>query len=190
MKIETEVLTPAHWPDVEALFGDNGACGGCWCMSWRVEKGERWEDLKGPKAKARFKQLVSSGEARGILAYVDGEPVGWAAMGPRRDFPRLDRAPSFECDDADRVWSMPCFFVKAGHRGRGVAEALMKAAMTEMRRRKVRIVEGYPVRPKNVGSKIPAAFAWTGPRALFDAAGFVVVGNEGGGKERVRKKLS
>ena len=31
-------------------------------MSWRVEKGERWEDLKGAKAKARFKKLVVPGD--------------------------------------------------------------------------------------------------------------------------------
>ena len=53
MKIETKELTPKLWPDFERLFGANGACGGCWCMSWRIEKGEKWEEVKGACAKKR-----------------------------------------------------------------------------------------------------------------------------------------
>jgi hypothetical protein len=54
------VLTPALWPALEQLFGPNGACGGCWCMWWRIEKGERYEgkqryrkDLGGPSRRRR-----------------------------------------------------------------------------------------------------------------------------------------
>ena len=25
-------LTPDRWDDFETLFGERGACGGCWCM--------------------------------------------------------------------------------------------------------------------------------------------------------------
>jgi len=125
-------LTPELWPALEALFGSNGACGGCWCMSWRVEEGERWDDLKGPRAKRRMKALVLAGEAHGVLAFDGDEPVGWCAYGPRRDFARLDRAPSLACDDADDVWSLPCFFVRRGWRGEGVATALLGGALREL----------------------------------------------------------
>ena len=52
----------------------------------------------------------------------------------------------------------------------------------------IEIAEGYPVKPRS-DAPIPAAFAWTGTRSLFDAAGFRVTGNEGGAKERMRKTL-
>src|SRR5438045_2175455 len=135
MKIVIRELTPSRWADFEALFGSaNGVCGGCWCMFWRLEDGERYADLKGAKAKARMKTLILSGDARGVLAYAGDEVVGWLSYGPRRNYPRLDRAPSLACDDADRVWSLPCFFVKAGFRGEGVARALLGHAVKSLKK--------------------------------------------------------
>src|SRR4051812_33944445 len=114
MKIVTRELTPARWPDFEALFESaNGVCGGCWCMFWRLNEGERYGDIKGPRARRRMRALIASGKARGVLAYAGKEAVGWLSYGPRREYPKLDRAPSLRCDDADSVWSLPCFFVKA-----------------------------------------------------------------------------
>jgi predicted GNAT family acetyltransferase len=158
-------------------------------MFWRLEQGERFDEIKGPKAKRRMKALVESGKARGILAFDGDEPIGWCALGRRTDFAKLNRAPSLRCDDAEQVWSLPCFFVKNGYRGKGVAKALLQAALAVLRRSEVETVEAYPVRPKVAGQKIPPAFAWTGTRALFDPLGFQVVGNEEGGKQRMRKKL-
>jgi GNAT superfamily N-acetyltransferase len=185
-KIETRELTPALWPDLEALFGGNGACGGCWCMHWRQERGEDWAKLKGAINKRRFRALVRAGRAHGVLAYLDGVPVGWAAFDRRRDLAKLDRAPSLACDDAEQVWSLPCFFVKAGYRKRGVASALLAAAVKAVRRRRGAVIEAYPVRAGRFGKAIPAAFAWTGTIPMFETAGFEAVGPRDGGKQRMR----
>ncbi len=75
MKIITKELTPERWEDLELLFGERGACGGCWCMSWRIAKGEKWDDIKGKKAKSRQKKLVKDKKSFGILAYVNGEVI-------------------------------------------------------------------------------------------------------------------
>jgi GNAT superfamily N-acetyltransferase len=186
---ECRELTPELWADVERLFGKNGAVGGCWCMSWRVEKGDSWDALKGPVAKRRFKALVTGGKAFGVLAYDQDEPIGWASYGPRRDYAKLDRAPSLACEDADEVWSVPCFFVKKEYRARGVAASLLAYAETAMRSRGARILEGYPVKPAKDGKPSPAAFAWTGTLSLFEARGFAAAGNRDGGKIRMRKAL-
>lgn len=185
-KIETRELTPELWVDLEALFGANGACGGCWCMYWRQERGEDWSKLKGAANKRRFRSLVERGRAHGILAYIDGEPVGWASFERRRDLVKLDRAPSLACDDADKVWSLPCFFVKAGYRKLGVASALVTAATKAVRRRRGTVIEAYPVRAEKFGKAIPAAFAWTGTFSMFEAADFEAVGPRDGGKQRMR----
>src|SRR5574341_208588 len=116
MALEFLDLSPRLWPALERLFGKNGACGGCWCMWWRLEKGERWPEVKGAPARRRLRALVRAGRANGVLAFEGGEPVGWCAYQRRVDLPRLDRAPSLACRDAERVWSLPCFFVKAGWR--------------------------------------------------------------------------
>jgi predicted GNAT family acetyltransferase len=191
VKPRVEPLGPARWADVEKLFGEKGACAGCWCMFWRLEKGERFDDVKGAIAKRRFKALVASGKAQGLLAFDEsGEPVGWLALGPRRDFAKLDRAPSLACDDADQVHSLPCFFIKSGARGQGVATALLNAAVLALKKAGARVVEGYPVKPTRPGGKIPAAFAYTGTLPLFEKAGFTLAAGKPTGKQRMRLSLA
>lgn len=155
-------------------------------MYWRQRKGEKWDAVKGQENRGRFEALVCSGHAHGALAYVEGEPVGWVSFDRRTDFDKLDRAPSFRCVDADVVWSIPCFFIKAGFRGKGVASALLAFAVACLKKRGATIIEGYPVKPAKDGAPSPAAFAWTGTRALFAKHGFKLVGNRDGGKQRVR----
>jgi GNAT superfamily N-acetyltransferase len=186
-KLVVRDLAPASWPALEDLFGPRGACGGCWCMYWRLQKGERWEDLKGAPAKRKFKALVTSGRARGAIAFVGKEPVGWIAYGPRRDFPRLERARTLACDDAQRVWSLPCFYIKPGWRDRGVASALLAHALAALGKAGAVVAEGYPVNLKP-GQRLPNAFAWTGTRALFARAGFELAGPGSSSKVRMRRR--
>ncbi len=186
-ELTTRDLTPDLWPALERLFGKNGACGGCWCMSWRIEKGERWEDVKGAEAKRRLKALVKKGKVLGVLAFDGDEPVGWCTYGPRSDFARLDRARTLACDDAEKVWSIPCFFVRKEWQGKGVASVLLERAVAEARRRGAKIAEGYPVKLRVKDKKLPAAFAWTGTPSLFAKRGFEVVGNPEAAKLRVRR---
>jgi GNAT superfamily N-acetyltransferase len=207
-RIETRELTPELWPALETLFGKNGACGGCWCMAWRVKKGEDWQAIQGPTAKRRFKRLVTLGEAHGVLALArsadgddgpgDGDddgpgagplqPVGWCSYGPRTDFPRLERARTLACDDVERVWSLPCFYIKRGWRGRGVATALLKHALRSLKARGVIVAEGYPAKPSASGAKTPDTFAWTGTRRLFEACGFELAGDPNTSKLRMRRR--
>ncbi len=181
-------LTPALWPAMEELFGKRGACGGCWCIYWRLKKGERWEDLKGARAKERMKALVRRHKALGALAFAGDEPVGWCAYGPRRDFVRLDRTRTLACSDAERVWSLPCFFIKPGWRRKGVATALLRHAVKSLRQRGAEIAEGYPVNLKHADQPYPNAFAWTGTRSLFQSVGFNLAGSSKSSKVRMRRR--
>jgi GNAT superfamily N-acetyltransferase len=183
--ITTRELTPKLWPALEELFGPNGACGGCWCMFWRLEQGERYADVKGPKAKRRFKALVAKGKAHGILAFDGSLPVGWCAFERRVDLPRLDRAPSLRVDDAERVWSLPCFYVKAGWRGKGVATALVAAAEKALAKRGAEIAEAYPTR---ASAGTAAAWIYTGVPSMFEARGFARADEKTKGKQRWRKR--
>jgi GNAT superfamily N-acetyltransferase len=181
-------LTPDLWPQVERLFGKNGACGGCWCQAWRIEKGERWKDIQGTAAKERLRKGILNGTVHGILAF-DGEtPVGWCTFGPRDSFPRLNRARTLQCNDSASVWSIPCFFVLRGYRGKSVAKAMLDHALKVMKKRRVETAEGYPSKPGKDGRYI-AAFSWTGTLSLFEKAGFTLTGNPEGNKIRMRKRL-
>ncbi|HEX2889635.1 GNAT family N-acetyltransferase [Vineibacter terrae] len=188
MKIACRELTPGLWPDLERLFGPRGASAGCWCMFWRLEKGEKWPDVQGAPNKRRFRKLVRDGKVHGALAYAGDEPVGWVSFDRRVDFGKLDRAPSLACDDAERVWSVPCFFVKPGWRGKGVADALLAFAVKTLKRYGAEIVEGYPVKTDG-DKKAPAAFVYTGLEPMFAKAGFTSAARRERGKQRVRLAL-
>src|SRR6185437_5087682 len=90
-QLKFQPLTPERWGDLESLFGARGACGGCWCMLWRLKRSE-FEKQKGDKNKAALKAVVDSGEAPGILAYANGGAIGWCAVAPRETYPALDRS--------------------------------------------------------------------------------------------------
>jgi GNAT superfamily N-acetyltransferase len=188
LAVATRDLSPALWPQVVTLFGENGACGGCWCQAWRIEKGERWEDVKGAVAKRRLRKGILGGSVQAVLAFEGEVPIGWCTFGPRDSFPRLNRAPSLKCDDSNRVWSLPCFFVARRYRGKGVAKAMLAHALRSMKRQGAEIAEGYPSKPSRGGRYI-AAFAWTGTLSLFEKAGFVAAYARDGAKRRMRKVL-
>lgn len=79
MNIKFEELKLEYWSALEELFGENGACGECWCQWWRVERGGRlWEETKGKRARMQMKKLVETGKAQGILSFDDKSLSGGA----------------------------------------------------------------------------------------------------------------
>jgi GNAT superfamily N-acetyltransferase len=169
LELEFEPLTPDRWPDVVKLFGPRGACAGCWCMVWRRSRAD-WERGKGSGNRAAFQRVVRKGPPPGILAYVDGEPVGWCAVASREVYVQLERSRVLRRIDAEPVWSVSCIFVTRRYRRRGVSVALLRAAGKFAASHGAHVVEGYPVEPYS--GKMPDAFAWTGTVAAFRAAGY------------------
>ncbi len=170
-----EELHLGLWPDVERLFGLKGACAGCWCMWWRIENSKKWNETKGTRAKEGLRNLVQSGKAHGVLAFVGNEAVGWCAFGPRWDFPRLETVRAYRRDDVDDVWSVVCFFVHRRWRGRGLSRGLLNAAVDAMRKRGVKTVEAYPATTTKDGRRANPSMTYTGPLKIFEELGFRTV---------------
>ncbi len=161
------------WPNLERLFGSNGACGGCWCMWWRVPRGGKlWAESKGAKNREAFHQLVEQGAVQGILAFSGKQPVGWCSFGPRSAFPRLERVKALKRDWSEQTWSINCFYVPRAWRGSGIAKRLVEEATRVAFQSGASEVEGYPVMPAESGAALPAVFAWTGVPALFESNGY------------------
>jgi GNAT superfamily N-acetyltransferase len=120
-----------------------------------------------------MKAIVDSGIIPGILAYSDLEPVGWCSVAPREDYPVLARSRILKPVDEQPVWSIVCFFVARQQRRKGLTVGLLKAAVEHARSRGAKIIEGYPVEPRD--GKAPDVFVFTGLSAAFKQAGFIEV---------------
>ena len=86
----------------------------------------------------------------GLLAYDGDRPVGWLATGPRSRYPRAigPRATILKGRDPsedDDVWLLPCFFVRVGHRRKGVTAALVAAAVEQAGAYGATAIEGFPI---------------------------------------------
>ena len=142
-------------------------------MSWRVPKhGKLWQNATGEPNRRAMKKLVESGQAHGVLAFDSRQPVGWCAFGRRTDFPRTEAIKAYRRDDIEKVWSINCFFIAKGYRNQGLSVLLADAAVKAIKRYKGKIIEAYPVPLTKGGNKLPAAFAYTGPEAVFQKLGF------------------
>jgi GNAT superfamily N-acetyltransferase len=168
-RMEFHPLTVGRWPDLEKLFGARGAYGGCWCMYWRLTRAE-FARGQGDGNRRALKRIVESGRVPGILAYSGGEPVGWCSVAPREDYPSLERSPVLKRLDDKPVWSITCFYIARGHRGQGVTEALIRAAVAYVKRRAGKIVEAYPTRPR--GRTLAPVSNYQGVPAMFKRVGF------------------
>lgn len=158
-----------RWADFEALLGERGGCGGCWCMLWRLSH-KAFEARKGEANRSAMRALFESGAEPGLLAYHGAEPVGWCSLAPRAAFARLETSRVLKPLDERPVWSVSCFYIHKSHRGRGISVALLRFATDFVRRHGGEILEGYPIDPAK--KPYPAAYAWTGLAAAFRAAGF------------------
>ena len=161
-------LTAARWPDFEALFGTNGACGGCWCMYWRLSS-RTFAQQKGTGNQAAFKALVEGGQKTGVLAYAGKEAVGWIALEPRAAYPRLEGSRILFPVDERPAWAVSCFFIKRGFRNQGVSAQLLDAAVAYAAKQGAKVIEGFPVDKRD---RTADAFVFTGLASTFRKCGF------------------
>jgi len=170
-------LTPRRLPDLAALFGQGGDPKWCWCAYFRV-RGMNWSNSTAAANRAVLTAAARAGATRGrapgLVAYHDGEAVGWVGLSPREDYERLEHSTLLARVDAKPVWSIVCFVVGRRARGQGgVAAALLAAAVDYARDHGATMLEAYPV--DTAGGRVPAANVYHGTLSMFERAGFRVV---------------
>ncbi|GAA2923424.1 GNAT family N-acetyltransferase [Microbacterium luteolum] len=164
-----EVRPATVFDDVATLLGPKKPTSNvCFCLSYRIGSKENVA-LKGTARADRVRELCHQDPPPGVIAYLDDEPVGWAAVHPRRDtsFARNRLIPHI--DDLD-VWSLWCLRVRPGHRKQGISHALIEGSVAYAKKRGAPAIEGYPV--DNRGEKVNLTMAYVGTRRLFEDAGF------------------
>ncbi len=182
-------LTPSRFGDLAALFEQGGDPKWCWCMWWRVA-GADWTNTTAAANREGLRALAARRQRPGLVAYRQGEAVGWVSLGPRTDFGRLERSRTIPRVDDEPVWAIVCFVVGRRARRAGVAGELLDAAIGHARKRGAAALEAYPIDPGN--RRVPASAGYTGTLAMFRRAGFEVVApttSRSGGVPRVVVRL-
>jgi GNAT superfamily N-acetyltransferase len=175
----------ARCGDIEAVLGKRGDPARCQCQRYRMQPGESWASVGVKELNLRMRMQTDCGhpdssKTSGLVAHLDGEPVGWCALGPRTAYPRLllkTRVPwdgRSEVKSDDRIWAVTCFVTRTGFRRQGISRALAKAAVGFARRHGAVALEGYPM-ITNAGQGIMPVELHVGIRSVFAEAGFVEV---------------
>ena len=167
--LQFKPVPTTEWPDMQRLFGPNGADGGCWCMWWRIKRSE-FDRMHGEENRRAMEAIIRSGEVPGLLAYLENEPIGWCSVAPREAFPVLDRSPVLKRVDNQPAWAIVCFYIARQYRRSGLTGLLIEAALEYARANGANIVEAYPVDPET--RKVDPGAAFTGLIGTFRKAGF------------------
>lgn len=189
MHVDVRPASPDRLGDLLGLFGPGGAYSNCWC-TWWILSAREFDEATPAARRAVLTGLVEEGGEPGLLAYRDGEAVGWCALGPRSRYARMmsPRSRVFRpVDDDPDQWVVNCFFIRRDVRGGGVSRALLSAAVDVARERGASRLDAYPVdtddRP---GAR--ASDLYTGVLSSFLSAGFEEVARPGG-RPLVRYRL-
>ena len=175
----------ASWDDLRAVFGTRGAAATCWCQRYKLRPRESFGSFPAEERAHRLRAQTDCGHREsdttsGLVAYLGGEPAGWCAVEPRTAYSgllRVFRVPwegRSEDKADDSVWALTCVFARPGFRRRGIAHALVRAAVDFARERGARALEGYPMLT-TPGGEIAWDEIHVGSRGMFEAAGFVEV---------------
>jgi GNAT superfamily N-acetyltransferase len=173
--VETEVgrlvvspLERHRFADLETVMGERGVARRCFCMYWRRPDGGHPEERDN---RDRFADIAAEGPPPGLIGYIDDEPVGWVQVGPRADFPTLERSRLLKPVDEVEPWTINCFVVRTGRRSRGIGRGLLAAAIAYARSQGARVLEAYPVD----GERSSVVDYFTGTLGMFDEHGFAEV---------------
>ncbi|MGN6605665.1 MAG: GNAT family N-acetyltransferase [Jatrophihabitans sp.] len=174
MTITVRPVDESSFADVQAVFGDRGQAARCQCQGYRLNwYAQRSDDVEGRREMLRDQVA----EGLGLIAHLDGEPVGWCAMAPRTDYAYL-RQTTWKGRSEDRsddsIWAVTCFVTRPGYRRQGVSTALAAATPGHARDRGARAVEAYPMRPAP-GKEVTWGELHVGALSAFLAAGYRIV---------------
>lgn len=188
-EVTVEPVGAASWEALTTVFGTKGDPAGCWCQWFKLRRPE-WDGTTSEHKAGLLHEQLGAGSP-GVIARIGGEPVGWAAVEPYSAYPALARSPITRRrpEDPAEPWAVTCFVVRAEYRKRGVARALLRAAVEHARAQGATIVEGYPVDPE-VRPSLSSAERYHGTVSLFRDAGFEVVRRPSATRAIMRRELS
>ena len=147
--------------------GGNGIYGGCWCISYHPECGQRHLNYRDVK-----RERVSTGRAHAALV-VDssGRAQGWCQFGSPDELSNIKHKRAYDKDPPPVPdWRITCIFVDKGHRGRGISRLALDGALHEIVRAGGGLVEA--ISEVTVGRAAQGRFLFSATVELLEEFGF------------------
>jgi GNAT superfamily N-acetyltransferase len=183
--VETHPVTSDRWGDLVDLFERKGPRGGipipgnCWCVYWQGgHQGAR------AQRKSDMESCIEAGRVPGLLAYLNGRPVGWVAVAPRKELVRLERSRQYGPSPGDHdVFAITCFYVDRTVRGQGISSMLLDAAIEYARSSGATAVDAFPkvdVAAHALDNRrAEENYSWMGRREQYHKRGFTTIREPG-----------
>jgi GNAT superfamily N-acetyltransferase len=174
MAITVQPVGAELFDDLQTIFGTRGQPARCQCQGYRMGwYAQHSDDVDGRRELLRDQVA----EGHGLIAQLDGEPVGWCSMAPRSDYGYLRKTTwtgRHEDRDDPGIWAVTCFVTRAGFRHQGVSRALAAGTVDLARDADARAVEAYPMKPAP-GKEVTWGEMHVGSLNSFLAAGYRLV---------------
>jgi GNAT superfamily N-acetyltransferase len=163
-----EPLSTVTWDAfAELVERNNGVFGGCWCIGYHPECGQRGishHDVK--------QERVRTDRAHAALVFdEEGLAQGWCQYGDPEELSAIKHGREYRKDPpALPDWRITCIFVDKRHRGRGVARAALEGALALIADAGGGLVEAIP--EVTAGREAPGRFLFSATVELFEEYGF------------------
>jgi GNAT superfamily N-acetyltransferase len=178
LELGFEPLGAANVAELCLLFERCGS--GCYCQYWHFtgDKNAWLERLAfgvAENAEALRARSLAPGLAGVVARRPDSRVLGWMKLEPAAVLGKIYEQRPYRAlpllgANAPGVWAVGCFLVDPEFRRRGVARGLLATGIELARAAGARRIDAFPRRAFGVGDEE----LWTGPLALFEAAGFGV----------------
>ncbi len=151
----------------ELVERNNGIFGGCWCIGYHPECGQRELNYRAVK-EAR----VREGRAHAALVFdASGTAQGWCQYGSPEELPGIKHRREYDKDAPPRPdWRITCFYVDKKHRGQGIARVALEGALDQIAEAGGGLVEA--ITEVTAGREAPGRFLFSATVELFEQYGF------------------
>lgn len=163
--------TAERFDDLTAVLGDKGGPGACWCMWWRLTNAAH-KQADAEQRRDVMRERFAASPPPGVFGYLGARPVGWCAVAPRDEYPRMQLSPTFGPVDDAPSWAVSCLFIHRTARRRGVGTVLVDAGVRMAMAYGARAVDAIPV-DSDGGRHAPDLY--TGTPSMFEPLGFTEI---------------
>ena len=150
----------------ELVERNNGVYGGCWCIAHHSEYQRGVSDPRTLK-----EELVRASRAHAALVFDENDQAqGWCQYGSPQELRLKHEREYAKAPPPPARWRIACIFVDKHHRGRGVARAALKGALTHIAAAGGGLVEA--ISEVTAGREAQARFLFSATVELFEHHGF------------------